>query len=357
MDRPLIDFLSDTVTVPTAPMRRAMFEAEVGDDCYGEDPTVNELEALAAHMTGKAAAAFVSSGTLGNLTALLAQCPRGHEVILGDQSDLYNYEAGGISLVGGGVLHPVATAADGSLPIEALRAAIRDRHDYQCAPAAVIALENPHCLAGGRVLSLDYLRRVRELADQHGLAVHMDGARLFNAAVALGVPAAEIVSYADSVQFCLSKSLAAPYGSMVCGSAELIDRVKRYRKLLGGGTRQAGIMAAAGLVALTEMVERLGEDHRRAARLAAGLARIAGIALRAPAFDTSMVFFDVAVPGNAAFLDALREQGIRMGLLGDGVIRAVVHYQIDDAAIDATIAAAGAILAEAALPEAMESHR
>lgn len=344
----MIDYLSDTITQPTAEMRQAMFVAPVGDDCYGEDPTIHEIEALAARMTGKEAAAFVTSGTLGNLTSLLALCPRGHEAIVGDQSDLYNYEAGGVSVVGGIVLHPVATAPDGTLPIERLRRAIRDGSDYQCAPAAAIVVENPHCYAGGRVLSLDYLREVRALADAHGIAVHMDGARIFNAQASLGVPVAEIAAHADSLQFCLSKSLAAPYGSMVCGTATLIDRVKRYRKMLGGGLRQGGIMAAAGIVALRSMVDRLGEDHRRAQRLAAGLGALPGIALRDERIETNMVFFDiVAAPDgldNEAFLAALQARGVRMGQLGEGVIRAVVHYMIDDAAIDATIAAAAAVL-------------
>lgn len=340
----MIDYLSDTVTLPTAEMRQAMFDAQVGDDCYGEDPTVHALEALTARMTGKEAAAFVTSGTLGNLTALLAQCPRGHEVILGDQSDLYNYEAGGVSLVGGAVLHPVATAPDGTLPIDSLRRAIRDRSDYQCAPAGVIALENPHCLAGGRVLSMDYLRQVRALADAHGLAVHMDGARIFNAQASLGIPVAEIAAHADSLQFCLSKSLAAPYGSMVCGSAALIDRVKRYRKMLGGGLRQGGIMAAAGIVALRTMVDRLGEDHRRASMLAAGLSTLPGVVLRHALIETNMVYFDVAGMSNEAFLDALQARGVRMGPLGDGVIRAVTHYMIDDEAIHATVATVADVL-------------
>lgn len=343
----MIDFLSDTVTLPTAAMRQAMFEAEVGDDCYGEDPTVRELETVAAAMTGKQAAAFVTSGTLANLTALLAQCPRGHEVILGDQSDLYNYEAGGLSVVGGAVLHPVATAGDGSLPVALLRAAIRDRADYQCAPAAVIALENPHCLRGGQVLALDYLRQVRALADEHGLKVHMDGARIFNAQASLGVPVAKIAEHADSLQFCLSKSLGAPYGSMVCGSAKLIDDVKRYRKMLGGGIRQGGIMAAAGLVALNSMVERLGDDHRRAAWLADAIGGLPGVTLRFDTIATNMVFFDVAGQGNQAFLQALQERGIRMGVLGDGVIRAVLHHMIDDQAIRDTVAAMRAILSSA----------
>lgn len=351
----MIDFLSDTVTLPTAAMRQAMFTAQVGDDCYGEDPTVRELETVAAAMTGKQAAAFVTSGTLGNLTALLAQCPRGHEVILGDRSDLYNYEAGGVSVVGGAVLHPVATAEDGTLPLELLRAAIRDRSDYQCAPAAVIALENPHCLSGGRVLALDYLSRVRELADQHGLKIHMDGARIFNAQASLGIALAKIVEHADSLQFCLSKSLGAPYGSMVCGSAALIDSVKRYRKMLGGGLRQGGIMAAAGLVALDSMVDRLADDHRRATWLAQEIRELPGVTLRSDTIQTNMVFFDVAGHGNQAFLQALQQRGIRMGVLGDGVIRAVLHYMIDDQAIRDTVAAMAAILCPATQTSTSES--
>ena len=343
----MIDFLSDTVTLPTAEMRQAMFSADVGDDCYGEDPTVRELEAVSAARTGKQAAAFVTSGTLANLTSLLAQCPRGHEVLLGDRSDLYNYEAGGVSVAGGVLLHPVATAEDGTLPLELLRAAIRDKSDYQCAPAAVIALENPHCLSGGRVLGLKYLSSVRALADEHGLKIHMDGARIFNAQASLGVPVARIAEHADSLQFCLSKSLGAPYGSMVCGSAALIDSVKRYRKMLGGGLRQGGIMAAAGLVALNSMVERLAEDHRRAAWLAQEICGLPGVQLRSEKIQTNMVFFDVGGQGNQAFLQALQERGIRMGILGDGVIRAVLHYMIDDQAVRDTVAAMAAILCPA----------
>lgn len=344
----MIDFLSDTVTLPTAEMRQAMFTAQVGDDCYGEDPTVRELEALAAEMTGKQASAFMTSGTMANLTALLAHCPRGHEVILGDQSDLYNYEAGGVSLVGGAVLHPVATAEDGSLPLASLRAAIRDKTDYQCAPAAVIALENPHCLSGGRVLALDYLGRVRELADEHGLMLHMDGARIFNAQASLGVPVAKIVECADSVQFCLSKSLGAPYGSMVCGSSKFIDSVKRYRKMLGGGLRQGGIMAAAGLVALNSMVERLAEDHRRAAWLAQEIRALPGLKLRSETIDTNMVFFDVIGQDNQSFITALQQRGVRMGLLGDGAIRAVLHHMIDDQALGEAVTAIKHVLGCAA---------
>ncbi len=342
----MIDYLSDTVTLPTAAMRHAMFDAPVGDCGYDEDPTVTALEQRAAELTGKEAAAFVTSGTMGNLTALLAHCPRGHEVILGDQSDLYHYEAGGISVVGGAVLHPVATADDGSLPLALLRRALRDQTDEQCAPPGVLALESPHCLRGGRVLSLAYLREVRALAQEHGVPVHLDGARLFNAQVWLGVPAADIVRHVDSVQFCLSKGLGAPYGSMVCGSRVLIAAVRRHRKMLGGGLRQGGIMAAAGLVALDSMIDRLAEDHRRAARLRADIQERRGLALTPADCETNMIFFDVAQDGltNGDFVAALRRRAIRMGVVGDGRIRAVVHHMIDDQAIEQTVAVMEAIL-------------
>jgi len=334
----MIDYLSDTVTQPTDIMRRAMFEAEVGDDCYGEDPTVVELENLACQLMGKEAAALVTSGTLANLSALLSHCPRGYEVILGDQSDLYHYEAGGVSIVGGAVLHPVVTEKNGSLLLNNIRLALRDISDYQCAPPGVIVLENPHCLSGGRVLSLDYLKSVRELADEHSLPIHMDGARIFNAAARLGVPVVDIVQYVDSVQFCLSKSLAAPFGSMVCGSVAFIDRVKRYKKMLGGGLRQAGIMASAGIVALTSMVERLPEDHRRAALLAEKIRDIEGVNLDPAIIETNMVFFSLEDSPMSLkdFLEVLKSRGVRMGILGSGKIRAVIHYMITDADIEKT---------------------
>jgi threonine aldolase len=332
----MIDLLSDTVTLPTQEMRQAMFTAEVGDACYGEDPTVTRLEALAAEILGKEDAAFVSSGTQGNLTALLAHCPRGHEVIVGDCSDLYNFEAGSVSVVGGLVLHPVFTESDGSLSLANLRAAIRDKTDYQCAPPGVIVLENPHCQRGGRVLSPSYIKDVRALADDHALPLHLDGARIFNAAVALKRSPAEIVKNADSIQFCLSKGLAAPFGSMVCGTRPFIDRVKRYRKMLGGGLRQAGIMASAGIVALQTMVERLEEDHRRATLLAEKIRPISGIRLEPPVIETNMVFFRVERDDLPApdFLSAISRQGVRMGTLRDGVVRAVLHYLISDDDVD-----------------------
>lgn len=342
----MIDLLSDTVTLPTPEMRQAMFTAEVGDACYGEDPTVTRLEALAAEILGKEDAAFVSSGTQGNLTALLAHCPRGHDVILGDRSDLYDFEAGSVSVVGGLVLHPVATEADGSLSLANLRSAIRDKTDHQCAPPGVIALENPHCQLGGRVLPLSYINEVRTLADEYGLPIHLDGARIFNAAVALKRLPAELAKDADSIQFCLSKGLAAPFGSMVCGTRPFIEQVKRYRKLLGGGLRQAGIMASAGIVALQTMVERLEDDHRRASLLAEKIRSIPGIRLDPPVIETNMVFFRVERDGlsTSDFLAALSRRGVRMGTLRKDVVRAALHYLIDDDDVDAAADAIRAIL-------------
>ncbi len=342
----MIDLLSDTVTLPTEEMRRAMFTAEVGDSCYGEDPTVNRLEKLAADLLGKEDAAFVSSGTQGNLTALLAHCPRGTEVIAGDRSDLYDFEAGSVSVVGGLVLHPVATELDGTLSIANLRAAIRDKTDPQCAPAGAIVLENPHCQHGGRVLPASYMKEVRALADEHGIPIHLDGARIFNAAVAAKKTPAEMVEDVDSVQFCLSKSLAAPFGSMVCGTKPFIERVKRYRKLLGGGLRQAGIMASAGIVALETMVDRLAEDHRRASLLAEQLRAIPGVRLDPPVVETNMVFFRVDRHDWPAsdFLSALAQRGVRMGTLRPGVVRAVVHYLISDADVESAASAVRSIL-------------
>ncbi len=335
----MIDFLSDTVTQPTQHMRNAMYHAQVGDDVYGEDPTVTELESMAAAIVGSESAAFVSSGTLGNLTSLLSHCPRGKEVILGDNSDVYNYECGGASVAGGCIFHPVKTERDGTLLIENIKSAIRDEFDYQCASAGALVLENPHCLSGGRVLPIAYLQDLQRFAKEQNLPVHMDGARLFNAAVALNIPAKEIVQYVDSVQFCLSKSLAAPFGSMVCGSKCFIDKAKRYRKLFGGGLRQAGFMAAAGIVALTSMVDRLYEDHQLAKYFAEQIKEIDEIELLSDVIETNMVFFNVRgnCLTNTDLLTALRADGVRMGLLGDGMIRAVTHYMLTSTDVDLTI--------------------
>lgn len=342
----MIDLLSDTVTLPTQEMRLAMFNAEVGDAGYGEDPSVNRLEALAAEMLGKEDAAFVSSGCQGNLTALLAHCPRGHEVILGDRSDLYDFEAGSVSVVGGLVLHPVPTEPDGRLSLDNLRFAIRDKSDYQCAPPGVIVLENTHCQRGGRVLPASYIKEVRAFADEHDLPLHLDGARVFNAAVASSRTPAEIAEDFDSVMFSLTKGLAAPFGSVVCGNRTFIERVKRYRKLLGGGLRQAGIVASAGIVALQTMVDRLSEDHRRARLLAERISAIPGVSLEPSVIETNMVFFRLERDGLSTpeFLTALSQRGVRMGTLSEGVVRAVLHYLISDDDVDATAKAIRSVL-------------
>ncbi|KGW86905.1 L-allo-threonine aldolase [Burkholderia pseudomallei MSHR332] len=242
------DFLSDTVTLPTTAMRQAMYEADVGDDVYGEDPSTNRLESYAADLLGKEAACWLPSGTMANLSAILAQCERGRELFVGDDSDLYNYEAGGVSVVGGIVLHPLATNARGEIPLDALQDALRDADDTQCAPPGIVAIETPHVRTGGTPLSLDYLHALRAFCDAHCLALHIDGARVFNAAIALRVDAKRIAAYGDTLQFCLSKSLAAPAGSIVVSDRDTIARVRRWRKLLGGGMRQIGVVTAAGEV-------------------------------------------------------------------------------------------------------------
>ncbi|KGC95658.1 L-allo-threonine aldolase [Burkholderia pseudomallei MSHR4377] len=340
------DFLSDTVTLPTTAMRQAMDEADVGDDVYGEDPSTNRLESYAADLLGKEAACWLPSGTMANLSAILAQCERGRELFVGDDSDLYNYEAGGVSVVGGIVLHPLATNARGEIPLDALQDALRDADDTQCAPPGIVAIETPHVRTGGTPLSLDYLHALRAFCDAHCLALHIDGARVFNAAIALRVDAKRIAAYGDTLQFCLSKSLAAPAGSIVVSDRDTIARVRRWRKLLGGGMRQIGVVTAAGEVALRTMVERLADDHAHARRLADGLAAIDGIELAHERVQTNMVFFKVrhASLDQRGFLDALAARGVRMAELGHGNIRAVTHYHHAAHDIDRTLAIVREIL-------------
>ncbi len=340
-----VDLRSDTVTHPTAAMRAAMAAAEVGDDVFGEDPTVNRLEQLAAATLGKEAAVFVPSGTMANLTALLAHCRRGDEVILGDRSHAYLLEAGGSAAVGGIHPRPLPNLSDGSLDLEAVEAAVRPNNTHHPV-TRLICLENTHNRCGGAVLNPQHMREARELADRHALAVHVDGARLFNAAVAVGVPAAQLVAEADSVGICLSKGLAAPVGSLVCGTNEFIFQVRRARKLLGGGMRQAGVIAAAGIVALETMVDRLGEDHIRARRLAEGLAALPGIRLDPERVRTNIVLFELdhVRLRPKAFEDALRERGVLLQAIGGAWLRALTHYEIDDEGVAAAIAAAQTVL-------------
>ncbi|HSR56741.1 MAG TPA: low-specificity L-threonine aldolase, partial [Candidatus Binataceae bacterium] len=289
----MIDLRSDTVTLPTPEMREAIARAELGDDVYGEDPTVNRLEAMAASMLGKEAAVLVASGTMGNLIAMLTHCPRGTKAIVGAEAHTYFYEAGGASALGGIILTPVRNSPDGELDTEELAREIGAPHDDHFAEPSLVALENTHNRCGGAPVKLSHMDEVRDLARKRSLPVHLDGARIFNAAIALETSAKEIAGYADTVCFCLSKGLACPVGSLLCGSREFIGRAKRTRKVLGGGMRQAGIIAAAGIVALTSMVDRLAEDHQNARALAQGLGLVAGINVKPAAQRTNMVFFEV----------------------------------------------------------------
>ena len=340
-----IDLRSDTVTQPTPEMRRAMAEAEVGDDVYGDDPTVNRLQTMAAALLGKEAAILVPSGTMGNLASILAHCDRGDEMILGDRAHTYIYEAGGAAALGG--VHPrtVPTLADGRLPLPAIEAAIRPTGDAHFPVTRLVCLENTHNLCGGAVLDVEYMQAVGALAHEHGLTLHLDGARIFNASAALGVPAAKLAEPFDSVTFCLSKGLCAPVGSLVCGSREFIHRVHRARKMLGGGMRQAGVLAAAGIVALDQMVDRLAEDHQRARRLAEGLRALAGVEVDNDPPQSNMVYLNFSDPARQKWpgvKEAMAERGIRVSPREGMRMRLVTHYWIDDEAVERTIQAFGA---------------
>ena len=336
-----IDLRSDTVSVPTPEMRAAMANAVVGDDVFGEDPTINQLQEMAAELMGKEAGLFVASGTMGNLTAVLSHCGRGDEVIEGNLGHTFLFEAGGISALGGVHANPLPNQPDGTLSLTAIQAAIRPAEDPHFPLSRLILLENTHNRCGGVPLSVEYTQSVADLAHSKGLLLHLDGARIFNAAAALNVPAIELARPADSVTFCLSKGLCAPVGSVLCGSREFIRKARRVRKQLGGGMRQAGVLAAAGIVALTQMVDRLGEDHTRARKLAEGLRQIPGLILDPGSPATNMIFMNLS---EDEYLTAsqvatrLEEKGIKVGINGPRRFRLVTHYWIDDAAVEKTVA-------------------
>ena len=333
----MIDLRSDTVTLPTPAMREAMYRAEVGDDVYHEDPTINRLQEMAAERLGKEAALFVASGTMGNAAAVLSHAGRGEAVIVGNQSHIYHYEVGGASTIGGSPMVVVSTDHDGMLPLQEVQINISDGSDEHSAPSALLCIENTHNRCGGTVLSVEQVEQLSSLAHTHSLTVHMDGARVFNAAIALAVPASTLVRTVDSVMFCLSKGLSAPVGSMLVGSREFIHRAHRVRKLLGGGMRQAGILAASGIVALEQMVDRLAEDHEMSKRLAYGLADYPQIDINVDRVVTNMVMFSLrnaqqeslSEEKTMQFLEIAKAHGVLMGHIGQGKIRAVTHYGID----------------------------
>lgn len=329
-----IDLRSDTVTWPTQEMRQAMAQAPVGDDVYGDDPTINELEALAAAMLGKEAALFVPSGTFGNQLALLSWCPRGSEIILGEQCHIIQHEAGAASVIAA-VQTRTVDAPEGILPPAKVEALIRG-NDIHYPPTSLICLENAH--SSGRVPSLDYMKEMSTLARKHRIPLHLDGARIFNAAASLKISPVELASHVDSVMFCLSKGLCAPVGSMLAGPRSFIDRARRKRKVMGGGMRQAGILAAAGLLALKDMTRRLAEDHENATYLASRLASLPGFSVDLASVQINMVFFRLPPWVDAEKLaERLKQEGIRISLPEGGFCRFVTHYWIKREHIDTLV--------------------
>ena len=329
----IIDLRSDTVTKPTPPMRAAMAKAEVGDDVYGEDPTVNRLQALAAEMLGTEAALFATSGTQTNLLGVMSHCERGDEYIVGQRAHTYRFEGGGAAVLGSIQPQAIDFQEDGTLDLGEVARNIKP-DDFHFARTRLLCLENTQ---EGKVLPLDYLERASALARQHGLSIHMDGARVFNAAVKLHVPVLEITRHFDTISFCLSKGLGAPVGSMLCGPREIIDKARRWRKVLGGGMRQAGILAAAGVFALTHNVDRLSQDHDNAGVLAEGLAQIKELGVDPSKVQTNMVFF-IMEPSRFKALQAyLKERGILIS--GREKVRLVTHLDVTRNDIETAIQA------------------
>jgi len=358
---PVIDLRSDTVTHPTDAMRRAMAEARVGDDVFGDDPTTNELEARAAALLGKEAGLFVASGSMGNLVALMAHLPRGYEAIAGETTHTVMDEAGGHAVVVGATIRALRERADGTMDPREIEEAFRDPDDVHEPITGLIVLENTHAHSGGRPLPMDHVREVSRIARERGVPLHMDGARFFNATVALGVEPAELASLADTVTFCLSKGLSAPIGSVLVGDRAFIGRARRARKLLGGGMRQVGVLAAAGLVALSDgpdgTIARLADDHANARRLAAGLAEFPGVhspggiaqpeegPLDPDRAVTNFVLFRVE-RDRAGFLAAMERRGVLMVPYAHGQIRAVTHLGVTASDVDRVVAVAAEALRE-----------
>ena len=347
----VIDLRSDTVTQPTDEMRRAMADAEVGDDVYGEDPTVNRLQERAAELLGKEAGLLTASGTMSNLIATLTYCHRGDEVIMGDQAHMFWNESAGTAALAGAQTRLVPNDSQGRIDPADLEAAIRPRGNIHFPPTTLVCLENTHNRCSGGVLTPEDTARVAAVAHAAGASVHLDGARIFNAAVALEVPAGELTRDVDDVSFCLSKSLSCPVGSVLCGSQEFIDQARKWRKMVGGGMRQAGILAAAGLVALDTMIDRLAEDHANARRLAQGLANIDGLEVDPDRIQTNIVIFAVA-PSSAfggsapELIGALDRAGVKVSYPGKQSIRMVTHRHISGADVDEALSRVSKVVKE-----------
>jgi len=330
----IIDMRSDTITLPTEEMRQAMYEAELGDDVFGEDSTTNRLEEMAAQVMGKEAALFTPSGTMTNLIAVFTHTRPGDEILVGSEAHILWYEVGGASTLGGVMMRTVPNDENGRVDSETVKQAIRPKNIHH-PPTTLLCLENTHNRCGGAVLTLEYTSAIAQLAHQHGLRVHLDGARIFNAAVALDVPASELAGPADSVCFCVSKGLSAPIGSLICGTQEFVERARKWRKMLGGGMRQVGVIAAAGIVAIQKMVTRLAEDHANARRLAYGLARIPGIIISPEKFQTNIVNFEFSPSiSGPEFLRQLEAKGVKFLHRGGQKVRAVTNRMVSAEDVD-----------------------
>jgi threonine aldolase len=328
----IIDLRSDTITLPTDEMRQAMYEAELGDDVHREDPTVNRLEELAARMMGKEAALFTPSGTMSNLIGVLVNTRPGDEIIVGSEAHILWYEVGGAAALGGVVIRTVPNEPDSRLDPDSVVQTIR-AGNVHFPPTTLLCLENTHNRCGGAVLTAEYTLEIAQLAHQNGLQVHLDGARIFNAAVALGVPASKLTEPVDTVAFCLSKGLSAPVGSLFCGTKEAVVRALKWRKMLGGGMRQAGVIAAAGIVALQKMVSRLAEDHANARRFAEGLAHIPGFTVNLERVQTSIVNIEFP-PTVSDFVAKAGALGVRFSPRGGRRVRAVTNRMVNAEDID-----------------------
>ena len=339
----MIDLRSDTVTQPTAEMRRAMAEAEVGDDVFGEDPTVNRLEAMAAERMGKEAALFVASGTMANLVSALTHCQRGDEMVLGTDAHIFMNEVGGVAALGGIQVKAVPNHSRGKLDPETVEEAIRP-DGLHFPSTGLVCMENTHNRGSGAAFTAQEMGGVTEVAHAHGVPVHLDGARIFNAAVALGVPASSLAAQADSVSFCLSKGLSCPVGSLVTGTTEFIAKARKTRKMVGGGMRQAGVLAAAGVVALEHMVDRLAEDHDNAKRLAQGLAQLPGVAIDPAQVQTNIVIVEMTEKPPLEFISELKERGVLANYNLGRRVRFVTHHGINAEDIDEALDASEAVL-------------